>query len=141
MEQKLTYKSNNQNLVGILNKINDTDEIVVICHARTSSKDSRPTKRLSESMNEIGLNNFRFDFIACGESEGNNVDYNVSNMIQNLNDTLNYLKSEGYNRFILVGCSMGARIVSLVNHEKFNIEKIILWYGAFDYGRYIKPTW
>lgn len=135
MEQKLTYKSNNQDLVGVLNKVNDTDEIVVICHARTSSKDSRPTKRLSESMTEIGLNNFRFDFVACGESEGKNIDYNVSNMVQNLDDTLDYLKSKGFNRFILIGCSMGARIVSLVKHEKFNIEKIILWYGAFDYGR------
>lgn len=135
MEQKLTYKSNNQNLVGILNKVNDTDEIVVICHARTSSKDSRPTTKLSGAMSEIGLNNFRFDFVACGESDGNNNDYTVTNMVQNLNDTLGYLKTHGYTRFILIGCSMGARIVSLADHNKFNIEKIILWYGALDYGR------
>lgn len=135
MDQKLIDKSNNKNLVGILNRVNDSDEIVVICHARTSSKDSRPTTRLSESMSILGLNNFRFDFVACGESDGSNIDYNVSNMICNLNDTLDYLKSKGYNHFILIGCSMGARIVSLVNHEKFNIKKIVLWYGALDYGR------
>lgn len=135
MEQKLNYKSNGKNLVGILNKVNDSDEIVVICHARTSSKDSRPTTRLAKSIIEMGLNSFRFDFVACGESDGNNYDYNVTNMVQNLNDTLDYLKTQGYNRFILIGCSMGARIISLVNHKKFNIEKLILWYGAFDYGR------
>lgn len=135
MEQKLTYKSNNQNLVGILNRVNDNDEIVVICHARTSSKDSRPTTKLANSMSDIGLNNFRFDFVACGESDGTNNDYNVTNMVKNLNDTLDYLKRQGYKRFILIGCSMGARIVSLVDHDKFNIEKIILWYGALDYGR------
>lgn len=135
IEEKVKYNSNKE-LCGILNKVNDSDEIVVICHARTSSKDSRPTIKLAQSLSKSGVNTFRFDFISCGESQGEMDDYSVTNMIQNLNDTLSFLQgSYGYKRFILIGCSMGARIVSLVDHDKYNIEKIILWYGALDYGR------
>lgn len=136
MEEKTYYRSGNVKLCGILNQVNDSKEIVVICHARTSSKDSRPTTLLGKRLSENRINNFRFDFIGCGESEGNQLAYTVTNMINKLNDTLKMLKEKyGYNKFILIGCSMGARIVSLVNHTDFDIEKIILWYGAIDYGR------
>ena len=136
MEEKIYYQTSGVKLCGILNQVNDSKEIVVICHARTSSKDSRPTTLLGKRLSENRINNFRFDFIGCGESEGNQFDYTVTTMINNLNDTLSMLKEKyGYNKFILIGCSMGARIVSLVNHTDFDIKKIILWYGAIDYGR------
>lgn len=137
MEEKLVYLTyKNYKLCGILNKVNDNNEIVVICHARTSSKDSRPTTKLANKLSENKINNFRFDFIACGESEGDYREYTVTNMITNLNDTLKMLKEKyNYESFILVGCSMGARIVSLVNTNLFNVKKIVLWYGAIDYGR------
>ena len=137
MNNKIFYNTfNNEKLCGVLNKENDGDEIVVICHARTSSKDSRPTTRLSEYLSKNNINSFRFDFISCGESDGNYKDYTVTNMIKNLEDTLNMLKSTyEYNSFILIGCSMGGRIVSLIDTNRFNIKKIILWYPALDYGR------
>lgn len=106
-----------------------------MCHARTSSKDSRPTTMLSDSLTKQKINNFRFDFISCGESDGDYKDFTVSNMILNLNDTLELLKESGFEKFILIGCSMGGRIVSLIDDNRFNIEKIILWYPALDYGR------
>ena len=135
MDKKLFYISNNEKLCGILNKVNNSEKLVVICHARTSSKDSRPTTLLAESLSKNKINNFRFDFISCGESSGNIEEYSVTNMIHNLNDTLSEMKKYGFETFILIGCSMGARIVSLVNHNQFKIEKIILWYGALDYYR------
>lgn len=136
-EEKIFYSTyNDLKLCGIINKINKNDEIVVICHARTSSKDSRPTTKISEELTKNNINNFRFDFVACGESEGNFKEYTVSNMIINLHDTLNMLnKRYNYNSFILIGCSMGGRIVSNVDLNKYNIKKIILWYPAIDYGR------
>lgn len=137
MEKKIFYPTyNNYNLCGILNNINGEKSITVICHARTSSKDSRPTTMLSKALTKNSINNFRFDFISCGESEGDFKEYTVSNMIKNLEDTLEMLKNNyNYNKFILVGCSMGGRIVSLIDTNKFNIEKIILWYPALNYRR------
>ena len=134
--EKLFYSTyNNLKLCGVLNITNESDEIVIICHARTSSKDSRPTTMLADRLTKENINNFRFDFIACGESEGDYNDYTVSNMVLNLKDTLVFLKEKGFEKFILFGCSMGGRIISLINESEFNIEKLILWYPALDYGR------
>lgn len=133
-EKKFYFTYNNLKLCGILNKINETNEIVVICHARTSSKDSRPTTNLANELTKNNINNFRFDFVSCGESDGNYNEYTVSKMITNLEDTLKMLKQDyNYTKFILIGCSMGGRIVSLINSEKYDVEKIILWYPALNY--------
>lgn len=135
-EEKIYYKTfNKNNLCGILNRVNDNKEIVVICHARTSSKDSRPTTMLSDYLSKNNINNFRFDFVSCGESDGDYNNYTVSNMIYNLNDTLKMLETIGFNVFTLIGCSMGGRIVSLFTEKTFNINKIVLWYPALDNGR------
>ena len=138
MNEKLFYFSGKTKLCGILNKVNNTNELVIICHARTSSKDSRLTTLLANMLSKSNINSFRFDFIACGESSGNISDYTVTNMVNNLNDTLYKMKVDyGFKDFILIGCSMGARIISLVNYNQFNIKKIVLWYGALDYFRTI----
>lgn len=136
MEEKFCYSTFcDKKLCGILNLINQNKEIVVICHARASSKDSRPTTMLAEHLTKEEINNFRFDFISCGESEGDYKDYTVSNMLLNLKDTLNLLKEKGFEKFILIGCSMGGRIISLICEKEFDIEKLIFWYPALDYGR------
>lgn len=136
-EEKVFYSTyNNLKLCGILNQVDKNDTIAVICHARTSSKDSRPTTKLSEVLTKNNINNFRFDFVSCGESEGEYKDYTVSNMIKNLQDTLDMLKDRyGFKSFVLIGCSMGGRIVSNVDLNSYDIRKIVLWYSAIDYGR------
>ena len=138
-EDKIFYIDNNKRrLCGILNKCNDKKQIVVICHARTSNKNSRPTTKISNILTENDINNFRFDFVSCGESDGTYDDYNVTNMIKNLNDSLSMLQEKyDYDEFILIGCSMGARIIAYADNIKYKINKLIFWYGALDYGRKI----
>ena len=137
MEMKIKYSTyNNYELCGVINNVNDNKEVVVICHARTSSKDSRPTTLLANELTKNNINNFRFDFISCGESDADFKEYTVSNMVENLQDSLEMLiKNYNYTQFILVGCSMGGRIVSLIEHKKYNVKKVVLWYPALDYGR------
>ncbi len=138
MDKKLFYFSGETELCGVLNQVNNNKELVIICHARTSNKDSRPTTLIADMLSKYKINNFRFDFIACGEASGKISDYTITNMVHNLNDTLYEMKvNYGFETFILIGCSMGARIVSLVDYKQFNIKKIILWYGALDYFRTI----
>lgn len=130
------YIDGKYKLCGILNINNNKSEMSIICHARTSSKDSRPTTLLSEELNRNGINNFRFDFVSCGESSGDWNDYTVSNMIDNLNDVLDYFKQKkGIKKFNLIGCSMGGRIISLVDCKKYNVNKLVLWYPALDYRK------
>lgn len=136
MEGKFYYPTfDGKKLCGILNSVNQNKEMIVICHARTSSKDSRPTTMLANYLTTEKINNFRFDFISCGESDGDYRDYTVSNMVLNLKDTLKLLKEKGFEKFILIGCSMGGRIISLINEKDYDIKKLILWYPALDYGR------
>ena len=116
MEKQVIYNDNNLILQGLLNiNNNDNKSIAVICHARYSSKDSKPTTKIAEELNKNKINNFRFDFVSCGKSSGNYKDYTITNMLSNLHTTLSMLK-ERYNfeNFILIGCSLGARIISLV---------------------------
>lgn len=140
MRKKLLYNTSiNKKLCGILSVSNVSKEVVVICHARYSSKDSRVTFLISEYLTDNNVNNFRFDFVSCGESEGNYMDYTITSMINNLHDTLDILNNNyGFTSFILIGCSLGGRIVSLVDKEKYDIKKIILWYPALNYKRFRK---
>lgn len=57
-------------------------------------------------------------------------------MLNNLNDTLKEMQNTyGFENFILIGLSMGARIVALANHKDFHIIKLVLWYGTFNYPK------
>ena len=40
------------------------------------------------------VGNFRFDFVACGESRGVFTDYTVTNMVKNLDETTTVIKNE-----------------------------------------------
>ena len=76
MEEKINYYTfDNKKICGIINIVNQNQEIAIICHARTSSKDSRPTTMLANCLTKEKINNFRFDFTSCGESDGDYNDY------------------------------------------------------------------
>ena len=57
MEEKTYYSTfDNKKLCGILNVNNTSKKMVVICHARTSSKDSRPTTMLANDLSKEKIN-------------------------------------------------------------------------------------
>lgn len=143
MNEKVFYStSDNRTLCGIINRVNVSKEIIVICHAKASSKDSRVTSSVANTLNNYNHNNFRFDFLGCGESDGDINDFNITNMISNLNDTLKWLMDEyGYSEFILFGCGEGAKVISFVDRKKYDIKKLLLWYGTFNYGLFKKVSY
>lgn len=142
MNEKIFYNTHDKKILcGIMNRVNVSKEIVVICHDVVDSKDSRVCSSVANTLNNYNFNNFRFDFVSCGESDGDREEYYVTNMINNLNDTLDWLFNEyGYEEFILFGCGMGAKIISFVNKEKFDIKKLILWYGRLNYSLFNLPS-
>ena len=135
MEKKVFYESNNLKICGLLN-INDTNNktMIVICHARASQKNATVPFNVAQELNKYKINNFRFDGVSCGESEGDYKNYTVSNLVTNLNATLAMLQNNyGFSNFILIGHSLGGRIISLVDRKKFNILKLIFIAPALDY--------
>jgi hypothetical protein len=134
-EKKIFYKTgNNLNLCGLLSKVNDDSSIVVMCHGLGSTKNEKKcfiylTKKLSEN----NINTFRFDFRSHGESEGTIEDSSMKNEKEDLENTLEYLKSLKYKKIIVLGASFGASIVSIANYKKYKeVIALITWYGGFD---------
>ena len=139
MEEKIFYDSdNNIKLCGILNKSNN-DKIVIMCHGIRGNKEERGSfTYLAEKLHEEGYSSFRFDFNGHGESSGKDFEMTISKEILDLKNTINMLKEKGYRKFVLLGGSFGASIVSLFPYNEFdNIKGIVLWYGALNYD-YIK---
>ncbi|MGM9877876.1 MAG: alpha/beta hydrolase [Bacilli bacterium] len=136
MEEKIIYESEKFNLCGLLSRRNDNDLIVVLCHGYLGDKNETGLfDMLKIKLIEENLNSFRFDFRAHGESSGNDDDISLTGEIKDLENTLDMLKMKGFNKFILVGSSLGGAIVSLIDHSKYNILNMIIWYGALDFNK------
>ena len=138
--EKIYYESSNNKLCGILTKSDKTDNIVIMCHGIRGNKDECGAFiKLSEDLLKIGYSSFRFDFNGHGESDGLDKDMTITKGIRDLETTVDMLQEKGYSKFILLGGSFGAGIVSLFPFEKYNnVKAIVLWYGCldYDYARY-----
>ena len=124
----------NFKLHGELMKVNDSDKIIILCHGLHGDiHECGAFDELVRYLEMNDINSFRFDFRSSGESDGTDLDLSISGEISDLESTISYLKQNGYNEFILLGASFGAGVVSLLDVDKYNIKKIVLWYGALDY--------
>lgn len=138
-ENKIFIKNRYGNkLCGVLNIISDDESMTIICHARGSHKDSRATLNISKTLTENNINNFRFDFTSDGESEGNELDVNDTKLCEDLESVIEYFTKKGYKDFILIGASLGGRIISLIDTDKYNVKKMIMWYPAIIYKNIFK---
>lgn len=136
MEEKIIYKSEKFDLCGLLSKRNESDLIVVLCHGYLGNKNETGLfDMLTTQLQNNNLNSFRFDFRSHGESSGKDIDINITDEIKDLENTLDMLKNNGFNKFILIGSSFGGCIVSLINHKKYNILNMIIWHGAIDFDK------
>lgn len=138
-ENKIFIKNRYDNkLCGILNEVSDDKCMTIICHARGSHKDSRATFNISKTLTDNNVNNFRFDFTSDGESEGNDLDVNDNILCEDLESVIEYFKGKDYKEFILIGASLGGRIISLIDTKKYNVKKLIMWYPAIIYKNIFK---
>ena len=72
MEEKIFYNStDNIKLCGLLSKVNNNKEIVILCHGLISNKESKGFNTLVKELQLNNINSFRFDFRSRGESTGN----------------------------------------------------------------------
>ena len=139
VEKKIyIYNKYDLKLCGILNEVSDDKCMTIICHARGSHKDSRATFNISKTLIENEINNFRFDFSSHGESEGDELDANDKKFYEDLESVLDYFKEKDYEEFILIGASLGGRIISLIDTDKYNIRKMVMWYPAIIYKNIFK---
>ena len=138
MEKKIYYKTkDNIKLCGILSVVNNSEEIIVMCHGLMGDKNnSDHFLELTNALNINQINSFRFDFRAHGESEG--IDYEMTPLkeVIDLESTLDFVQSLGFKYINLLGASFGVSVVSSINFDKYpGIKSLILWYGLLDFTR------
>lgn len=106
-EEKVFYNTgNNLKLCGLFSKVNEDKTIVLMCHGLGSTKNEKKCfVFLTKALIENNINSFRFDFRGHGESEGSYLDVSMLNEKEDLENTLNYLKSLGYKKIIVLGAS------------------------------------
>ena len=142
MEEKLYYEStDNTKLCGLLSKVNDNKELVLLCHGLKGDKTERNSfNALVEKLQEKKINSFRFDFRGHGESTGNDYEMTPTKEVKDLEKTIEMLNKRGFEEIVILGASFGASILSLLDYKKFpSIKGLILWYGALDYLATIEP--
>jgi pimeloyl-ACP methyl ester carboxylesterase len=83
--------------------------VVVMAHGFTSDKSSRGRfPRLAGSLNESGYSALAFDFSGCGESDDDGL--TAAKQLDDLKAAVAFVKSRGFQRFILFGHSLGSLI-------------------------------
>lgn len=136
IEEKVYYDStDNIKLCGLLSRVNDNNKIVVLCHGLNGNKTERNSfTAFVKELQEQKTNSFRFDFRAHGESTGIDYEMKPTKEVEDLEKTIEYLNSIGFDEIVLLGASFGGSIISLLDYSKYSsIKGLICWYGAIDY--------
>lgn len=129
MEQKIKINNNkDQKLVGLY-FLNNSEELIIICHGFHDSKDIFAIRELSKCLNKNHYSTFRFDFTGHGESEGSFED-NLIQQVEDVEKVVSYFKNK-HKRIVLLGVSLGALVSSLSVMKNKNISKLITINGFF----------
>lgn len=135
--EKVKYNTDDGNIiVGILDKSNKSDICVIMCHGIRADKDEHGNFiKLSEKLNEEGIDNIRFDFRGHGESNKTFSEVTISGEIKDLETTIEYITDLGYKKIIILGASFGGGITGLIEYSKYNnVIALVLWYPALIYS-------
>jgi uncharacterized protein len=136
MHQKTFFQnSNGLKLCGVLsNPANDVSRpIMILCHGFTTGKHSTTYVKLEELLNEKNIATFRFDFFGHGESEGKFEDITISEAADDILQTIEYLKSLGYLRISLFGCSFGGAASIIAASKTKDLRILVLKSPVADY--------
>lgn len=97
---------------------------------------------LSQRLVNVDFSVFRFDFRACGESEGDSVrDFTVSGQIRDIEASVKFLEKKGYKTFGLLGASFAGGAVSIFTAQHLRkIRALALWNALINYSLRLRPT-
>lgn len=138
MEQKVFFEGEFGKICGVLHKYDENSEIVIIVHGFSSNKDSSAAI-LARSLNEIDINAIRIDFNNRGESE---LDFeegvSIPNYIKQIESTIDYCKSVGYNKISLVGTSFGGIVAFSTAAKHPELNRLLLRVPVVDFQKHLE---
>lgn len=132
--RKIFFKnSKNQKICGILDEPNsESDEIVIIIHGFSSTKDSG-AKYVAAELSKRNINSIRIDLDNRGESEPGFEKATISGYVNTVISTINYFKKLGYKYIMLFGTSLGGLIAMATALRYPAIKKLVLRAPVADY--------
>tara|TARA_Y100000310_G_scaffold345354_2_gene464087 strand:- start:3533 stop:4291 length:759 start_codon:yes stop_codon:yes gene_type:complete len=120
MQDKVYFvNSEGDKLCGILSdpKPNSKTTVIILCHGFNSSKESSTNTTLERIFNQKRIATFRLDFFGHGESEGEFENITITEAVDDILKTIEYLKQQGFLKIGLVGSSFGG-IASIMAASK-----------------------
>lgn len=125
----LEFKNQKQELLrGIFAASPQSDSkyiVVMFGGFERSGTTEKKFKMLADDLAENNMASFRFDAPDCGLSDGNFYNITVESLAEDLLSAVDFLKTQGYEKFSVVGHSLAACVVALTLF-KTRFEKIIL---------------
>lgn len=120
MEKRIVFNnSKGDKIVGILNKRDNKDWVLIMAHGFTSNKNTSNFVKLSGMLEEKDISSIRFDFWGHGESDGNFSDITISEAVDDILNAIKFAKDSGYKNIGLLGSSFGG-ISSIMAASKTN---------------------
>ncbi|KKQ01977.1 MAG: hypothetical protein US11_C0002G0036 [Candidatus Roizmanbacteria bacterium GW2011_GWA2_36_23] len=135
MESKLYfYNSKGNKLCGILaDPGSKPKSVIIIVHGFNSNKNTKNFVRLKEILYENKIASFRFDIFGHGESEGDFAELTISEAVDDILQSIKYLKKIGYSKIGLVGSSFGGNASIIVASKYKDLSLLVLKSPVSDY--------
>jgi len=109
-----------------------TDKIIIFTHSFKGDKNYQPIiGEFAKRICDEGFAMLRFDCFGSGESEGDFEESTVRTQIEDLEDVINYAKSQGYTRICLIGLSLGTSHSIMACDD--SISCMVLWSPIFTH--------
>jgi dipeptidyl aminopeptidase/acylaminoacyl peptidase len=144
MEEIVEFQNSKGNkLVGILNKTDNKDWILIMAHGFSSNKNTKNFVKLSQMLSLKSVSTFRFDFWGHGESGGKFEDITISEAVDDILNAIKFIKGLGYKKIGLLGSSFGGISSIMASSKTTDLSFLTLKSPVSDYwelekGRYTK---
>jgi pimeloyl-ACP methyl ester carboxylesterase len=133
MEEKVFFDGELGKVCGVLHKTGKSKEVVIVVHGFSSSKNTG-AKDISKILESNGLDALRIDLDNMGESE---LDFetgaSVANYVKQIEASIKYCKSLGYEEISLIGTSYGGTSVFATALKHSEIKRIVMRAPVVDY--------
>ena len=107
----------------------ENSKTVIMLHGFASSRDEVGGlyKNLADSLAKQGINSIRVDFRGFGDTTVKSTEATATTMIEDAQNTYNYLKKLGVKNISVQGFSLGSDIAILTFSKNKDIKNMVLW--------------
>jgi len=107
--------------------------VIILVHGFTTSKDSITYQRLEKVFNEKNIATLRIDLFGHGESEGDFEDITISKAVDDILNSIKYLKEKGFSKIGLIGSSFGGMSSIMAASRTNDLFLLVLRSPVSDY--------